>query len=45
MNAEASFAQIAPPIFDGENYQMQAMRMEAYLEALDVQEAVEDVDF
>ena len=45
MEAEAGFSHIAPPIFDGENYQIWAVRMEAYLEALDVWEAVEEADF
>jgi len=45
MNAEAGFAQIAPPTFDGENYQIWAVDMEAYLEALDGWDAVEDADF
>ncbi|XP_016740232.1 uncharacterized protein [Gossypium hirsutum] len=33
---------MAPPVFDGDNYQMWAMRMETYLEALDLWEAVEE---
>ncbi|KAH0644753.1 hypothetical protein KY284_032637 [Solanum tuberosum] len=32
---------MAPPIFDGENYQLWAVRMEIYLEAFDLWEAVE----
>ena len=42
MEAKASFSQIAPPIFDGENYQLWAVRMETYLEALDLWEVVEE---
>lgn len=40
--AETSFSSIAPPVFDGNNYQMWAVRMETYLEALDLWEAVEE---
>jgi len=36
MEADSSFSTIAPPIFNGDNYQMWAVRMEAYLEALDL---------
>ncbi|KAH9697037.1 hypothetical protein KPL71_023432 [Citrus sinensis] len=42
MEAEASFSSIAPPVFDGDNYQMWAVRMETYLDALDLWEAVEE---
>ena len=42
METEASFSSIAPPVFDGENYQIWAVRMETYLEALDLWEAVEE---
>ncbi|KAF2324239.1 hypothetical protein GH714_011023 [Hevea brasiliensis] len=45
MDAEIGFSQISPPAFDGENYQMWAVRMEAYLQALDVWEPVEEADF
>ncbi|KAL4348545.1 hypothetical protein GQ457_17G004780 [Hibiscus cannabinus] len=41
MNAEASFTALAPPIFDGTNYQGWVVRMEAYLDAIDVWEAVD----
>ena len=41
MNSETSFTAIAPPVFDGTNYQMWAVRMEAYLDANDLWEAVE----
>ena len=42
MDIEASFSSIAPPVFNGENYQIWAMRMESYLDALDLWEAVEE---
>lgn len=42
MDGEASISSIAPQIFDGDNYQMWAVRMETYLEALDLWEAVEE---
>ena len=42
MEAEASFSPIAPPLFDGKNYDLWAVRMESYLEALDLWEAVEE---
>ena len=42
MESEASFSPIAPPVFDGENYPIWAVRMETYLEALDLWEAVEE---
>ncbi|XP_024020485.1 uncharacterized protein LOC112091339 [Morus notabilis] len=42
MEAEASFSSIAPPVFDGDNYQIWAVRMETYLDALDLWEAVEE---
>ncbi|KAA3473840.1 4-coumarate--CoA ligase 2-like [Gossypium australe] len=41
MNTKVSFTAIAPPIFYGSNYQGWAARMEAYFEAIDVWEAVE----
>ncbi|XP_038684122.1 uncharacterized protein LOC119984324 [Tripterygium wilfordii] len=41
MDSEASFKAIAPPVFDGTHYQMWAIRMEAYLEANDLWEVVE----
>ncbi|XP_019246312.1 PREDICTED: uncharacterized protein LOC109225960 [Nicotiana attenuata] len=37
-----SFSQLAPPVFDGENYQLWAVRMETYLEAIDLWKAVEE---
>ena len=42
MEAEASFSQIAPPIFDGESYQLRAVKMETYLEAFNLWKAVEE---
>ena len=36
-----SFSAIAPPVFDGINYQVWAVRMEAYLDATDQWEAIE----
>ncbi|KAG6480156.1 hypothetical protein ZIOFF_063634 [Zingiber officinale] len=44
MEAEASFSTISPPVFDGDNYQIWAVRMETYLDALDLWEAL-DVDY
>ncbi|KAL0559650.1 hypothetical protein IC582_000013 [Cucumis melo] len=38
----SSFTSISPLIFDGDNYQVWAVRMEAYMEALDIWEAVEE---
>ncbi|KAL8096063.1 hypothetical protein AgCh_037136 [Apium graveolens] len=40
MDAESGFSSIVPPVFDGNNYQTWAVRMEAYLDALDLWEAV-----
>ncbi|KAA8524978.1 hypothetical protein F0562_011384 [Nyssa sinensis] len=44
MDAKASFSfsSIAPPVFDGENYQIWAVRMGTYLDAMDLWEAVEE---
>ncbi|CAI8619402.1 unnamed protein product [Vicia faba] len=42
MEGEESFSQIAPPTFDGDNYDLWAVKMESYLEALDLWEAVEE---
>ena len=42
MEAESNFSSIAPPIFDGDNYHFWAVRMEMYLDAMDLQEAVEE---
>ncbi|CAL5436624.1 unnamed protein product [Camellia sinensis] len=43
MNSENSFTAITPPVFDGTNYQVWAVRMEAYLDANDLWEAAEQV--
>ena len=42
MEAETSFSHISSGIFNGENYQLWAVKMDIYLEALDFQEAVEE---
>jgi len=42
MNLDGSFNPISLPVFDGQNYHMWAVRMEAYLEASDLWEAVEE---
>jgi len=42
MDGEASFSSMVPPTFDWESYQIWAVRMHTYLEALDFWEAVED---
>lgn len=42
MDSEASFSQAALPVFNGENCDLWAVKMEAYLEALDMWEAVEE---
>jgi hypothetical protein len=42
MEAETSFSQISSLIFDGENYQLWAVKMETYLEELDLWETVEE---
>ncbi|KAE8729670.1 receptor-like protein 12-like [Hibiscus syriacus] len=42
MQSEISFSDVAPPLFEGENYQVWAIRMESYLEANDIWEAVEE---
>ncbi|KAF2288304.1 hypothetical protein GH714_005889 [Hevea brasiliensis] len=41
-SAETPFNAIAPPVFNGENYPVWAIRMEAYLDANDLWEAVEE---
>ncbi|XP_019225020.1 PREDICTED: uncharacterized protein LOC109206635 [Nicotiana attenuata] len=42
MEGESVFSSIAPPVFDGENYQVWAVRMEAYMDACGLWEAVEE---
>ena len=42
MEGESSFSAVAPPVFDGDNYQMWVICMETYLEALDLWEAIEE---
>ncbi|KAL9444638.1 hypothetical protein AB3S75_017763 [Citrus x aurantiifolia] len=37
-----SFTSITPPVFDGTNYEMWVVQMEAYLDANDLWEAVEE---
>ncbi|GMP56010.1 hypothetical protein CsSME_00020638 [Camellia sinensis var. sinensis] len=43
MNSKNSFTTIAPLVFDGTNYQVWAIRMEAYPDANDLWETVEQV--
>ena len=43
MNPEGSSISIALPLFDGKNYHLWVVKMEAYLDASDLWEAVEDV--
>ena len=38
----SGFSAIAPPMFDGENYQAWSVRMQAYLEGCDFWEAIEE---
>src|ERR1044072_8766484 len=42
MQSETSFSVAAPPTFNGENYEIWAIRMESYLEAADLWEAMEE---
>lgn len=42
METKTNISHVALPIFDGENYDMWTVRMESYLEALDVWEAIEE---
>lgn len=42
MDAGSSFSHVATPVFDGESYDLWAVRMESYLDALDLWEAVEE---
>ncbi|KAG8472150.1 hypothetical protein CXB51_036780 [Gossypium anomalum] len=42
VEASFSFSSISPSVFDGDNYQVSAVCMEAYMEALDIWGAVEE---
>ena len=42
MKFEASSSQIAPPVFDGENYRFWTVKMETCQEALDLWKAMEE---
>ena len=42
MGEKSNFSAVASSVFDGNNYQMWAIRMETYLEALDLWEAIEE---
>nr|KYP34216.1 hypothetical protein KK1_044861 [Cajanus cajan] len=42
MDSETSFSQAALPVFNGDNYDLWAVKMETYLEALDLWEVVEE---
>jgi len=42
MDSDSPFTAAAPAVFEGVNYQVWAVRMEAYLEACDLWEAVEE---
>ena len=42
MDFETPYTALAPPVFDGDNYLIWAARMEAHLEANDLQEVVEE---
>ena len=42
MDSEPSFTILAPPVFDGINYQSWILHMEAYLEANNIWEAIEN---
>jgi len=42
MEESSTFLAMAPPVFNGEKLQMWAVRMEAYLEALDLWEVIEE---
>ena len=41
MEAESSFSVMAPPVFNGDNYQTWAVRTKTYLDAMDMWETVE----
>ncbi|XP_021624982.1 uncharacterized protein LOC110624172 [Manihot esculenta] len=42
MEGESSFSVVAPPVFDGEDYQVWTVTMEAFLEACDLWDAIEE---
>ncbi|KAL4298262.1 hypothetical protein GQ457_12G011670 [Hibiscus cannabinus] len=42
MEGESNFSFIAPPTFDGDNYPVWAVRVETYMEVVDLWEAMED---
>ncbi|KAH0644627.1 hypothetical protein KY284_032511 [Solanum tuberosum] len=42
MEAESSFSVMAPPVFNGDNYQIWTVRMETYLDDMDMWEVVEE---
>ncbi|XP_047177535.1 uncharacterized protein LOC124844612, partial [Vigna umbellata] len=42
MESQTSFTTVSVPVFDGQNYQMWAVKLEAYLDVNDVWEAVEE---
>ncbi|XP_017434547.1 uncharacterized protein LOC108341368 [Vigna angularis] len=42
MDVETSFSQVVPPIFDGDSYDLWAIKMQNFLEALDLWEAMEE---
>ncbi|XP_038889291.1 uncharacterized protein LOC120079198 [Benincasa hispida] len=41
IQASSNFSSISPPVFNGDNYQVWAVHMMAYMEALDIWEAME----
>ena len=42
MEGEGNFSQVALPLFDGEGYDLWSVRMQSYLEGLDLWDAVEE---
>jgi len=42
MEGGSNFLAMTPPLFDEDNYQMWVIRMETYLEALDLWKAIEE---
>ena len=42
MDAKSIFSTITPPVFDGDNHKIWVVRMETYLEALDLWEDMEE---